>query len=410
VERTALVLAGGGARAAYEAGVVHYLFHEVADALGRPPRVDVLCGSSAGAVNCSALAAHADDQRAASELLVHGWSGLEIERMLAVDPGRLLGLFRSLLLRPGMWPVGVRFAAVLDPAPIAKLLSEQVPFEKIAVHLERRRLDAVALLATHVATGRSTLFLQAREGDRPAPTDGVREVRSVSLEPCHALASAAIPLLFPPVRVGGELYCDGSLRQDLPLSPAVALGASRLLVVSPHSSPAQETPDELRRARERVCSDPVYLAGKALEALILDRIDEDLERIRERNDLVDHVARLAGNSVLRRLDDSLARAGGQRARRVETVCLRPSRRIGQLAAAHVKSRAFRGGPFGVAGRLVRAFSDDLPEADLVSYLLFDGAFARLLIELGRADARAHHDELCALFASGALAASGQSSS
>jgi NTE family protein len=374
-DRAAIVLAGGGARAAYEVGVLDYLFHEVAAAIGRTPPVDVLCGTSAGAINASVLAAHADDPAFATGLLIRRWRALSIERVLMLDLWRIVRLFTSLILRPGRGAGRNGIGAVLDARPIAALLGE-VPFERIPGHLAAGRLSAFGVTATQIATGKSVLFLERRAGVVLDRIESGREVRELPVRKEHALASAAIPMLFPPVQVEGELYCDGGLRPDLPLSTATALGARRLLVVSPHSSTSNPVPPGLRLAREQVASDPMYVAGKAIDALMNDHGDEDLER-------------------MRRCDSCGPMA---------SLCIRPSRRIGVLAAELVASSGFRSRASGLAGTALRALTDSLPEADIVSYLLFDGVFAGRLIELGRSDARANHDELCELFASDAARA------
>jgi len=368
-DRTAIVLAGGGARGAYEVGILDYLFHEVASALGRTPPIDILCGTSAGAINASVLAACADNPAFATASLIRQWRALSIERVLMLDVWRIAWMLTALILRPGRGAGRNGIGAVLDARPISALLGD-VPFERIGEHLAAGRLAAFGITATQIATGKSVLFLQRGEGVALDRIEAEREVREVPLRKEHALASAAIPMLFPPVRIEGELYCDGGLRPDLPLYTATALGARRLLVVSPHSSTSSAVPPALRQAREQVASDPLYVAGKAIDALMNDRGDEDLERMRR--------------------CDTCGPTG--------SLCIRPSQRIGVLAAEMVASREFRTRASGIAGTALRALTDSLPEADMVSYLLFDGRFAGNLIQLGRNDARANHDALCELIA------------
>lgn len=207
-------------------------------------------------------------------------------------------------------------------------------------------------------------------------------------------ASAAIPILLPPVRVGGRLYCDGSLRQHVPLSPARHLGATRIMVVTTQST----APPSPRLAADREAGFPAPLAmlGRALEALSLDRLDEDLDRLERLNRILAAGERAFGERFLPRLNAALGPA--EALRPIATVVVRPSEPLGRMAAEFVRAPGFRsiGGPLGrMFGRL--ADGEGEHEAELLSHLLFDGRFAAELMALGRQDARAHEDELAALF-------------
>jgi NTE family protein len=222
------------------------------------------------------------------------------------------------------------------------------------------------------------------------------EVPAGGFRPEHALAAAAIPLLFPAVELDGALYCDGSLRQSVPLSPAHHLGAGRLVVVTTqHDAP--RAPPALDGPRSGAVDSPVYVLGKAINALHLDRIDDDLDRLGLINDILAAGRRAFGDGFTRRLNRELIAATGRALEPLRTALVRPSVSLGRLAADYVSSRAFRrrGAVAAAFARLLDGQAEH--EADLVSYLLFDGPFARDLIELGHADARAAAPALEALF-------------
>jgi len=377
--RIGLVLPGGAALGAYEAGVVDYVTREIVGEIGGALRFDVLCGTSVGAVGATMLGAFADEPWRAAERLVQLWTSLRVERFIKPDVLGALASFcgcRGLVHRPGV-------GGVLDTRQIDRLVREAIPFSRIGVNVRRGLVSAVAVSTTHVASGHTIVFVQTDGPIREWSHDRTLVARATRLRPEHVLASAAIPLLFPAMPIGGELYCEGGLRQNVPLSPAVHLGADRLLVVSPNYV---APPDErLARAREHAVSGPVFLLGRMLNALLLDRIDADLERLEQVNELV-------------AVAQPRPTAHRPRLRTVEPLLVRASRSIGMMAADYVRQPRFV--RRGVVPRLLRqlAAAEGTAEADLVSYLLFDGDFAAELIALGRSDARAQHDQLCALFA------------
>jgi NTE family protein len=220
----------------------------------------------------------------------------------------------------------------------------------------------------------------------------------VSLTPQHALASAAIPFLFPAVRINGTLYCDGSLRQHVPLSPARRLGASALVVINPRGATASiVAPDE--PAREKAFIGPVFLLGKVLNALSLDRVDGDVERLELINRLLAAGERQFGPEFMARINRELEADGSSAIRPIPLLHLQSSENIGRLSAAYVRTRKFRARRLGLVERALAnmAEHESENEADFLSYVLFDGGFARQLIDLGREDARANHDHIVRFF-------------
>jgi NTE family protein len=274
-----------------------------------------------------------------------------------------------------------------------------VPPGAIAEHMRAGRLAAVSISTTHVATGRTVVFVQRREGGLPRwGNDPTMVAREASIHPDHALASAAIPLLFPAVEIGGRFYCDGGLRQNVPLSPARRLGADRLIVVSPRYIREDQPTAAVAQARELEYPDPLFVFGKAMNALLLDRIENDIDRLQRLNAVLAAGARRFGPGFAVALNEELGRAKESGLRPLDVVYVRASQDIGVLAAEYARSAEFARRARGWVGRALRRMAEGEKEADLLSYVLFDGGFAGRLIEIGFSDARARHDELLAFFA------------
>jgi NTE family protein len=205
-------------------------------------------------------------------------------------------------------------------------------------------------------------------------------------------------LLFPAVAIDGQFYCDGGLRQNVPLSPARRLGADGLIVINPRFI-RDETPSaELAQARERDYPDPLFVVGKAMNALLLDRIENDINRLRKLNSVLEAGTRRFGPGFNDALNDELARGGHSPVKPLDVVYLRASEDIGVLAAEYVRSPEFAKRSRTMIGRILRHVGEGEKEADLLTYVLFDGEFAGRLIEMGRSDARARHNELVNFFA------------
>ncbi|HVU02535.1 MAG TPA: patatin-like phospholipase family protein [Polyangiaceae bacterium] len=395
-----LVLAGGGARGAYEVGVARYLLEELPRELGRDVPIDILCGTSVGAINACFLAAHADEPRARASALGVKWRELEIERILQLSAIEVVGLLRELIgARPkpilGRAPRG----GVVDPAGLTSVIADAIPFERIDEHVRAGKIQACSVSTTHVATGRTVVFVDHTPALSPRwGTHPTMDRCQTKLRIEHALASAAIPFVFPAVTIDSDLYCDGGLRQNVPLSPARRLGADRLIVVNPHFIGANVPPPEVAKEREQVFPGPAFLVGKALNALLLDRLDSDVDRLRRINEILAAGTREYGPGFIDSINRQLGLAPGAGIRALETVVIRASLDIGRLSGDHVRSPKFQKRSKGLAGKaLSRLASSEGDEADFLSYLVFDGDFAAELMDLGAADARAKKDELVALF-------------
>jgi NTE family protein len=397
-QRVALVLAGGAARGAYEVGVVQYIVEEVAQALGRDVPLDILCGTSIGALNACALAAFADDPRGRARRLAEIWARLQVEEFVRPDVRGVLAMTtRWLRGLPDPKLAPAREGGLLDPQGLERLIEAAIPFAAIDDNLKRGHLAALTVSTTHVASGRTVVFVHRAGRDLPPwSLDPTIEPRAARITPPHAFASAAIPILFRAVNIGGEFHCDGGLRQNVPLSPARRLGAHGVIVVNPRFI---KPPRPERTAGSDPFPGPLFLLGKTLNALLLDRIDTDLARLRTINDILEAGRQRYGERFVDEINQELGSTKGRGLRPMRSLLIRTSQDLGKLAAQFVRSPAFLRRVTGPAATLMRRLAEReaQEESDLLSYLLFDGEFAQQLVELGREDARTRHEELCSFF-------------
>lgn len=400
--RTALVLSGGGARGAYEAGVIRYLRGELADALGAQPRIDVLCGTSIGAVNACFLAARAHRPEDQGDALVDVWRSLRLEEVfhwsalrLASLPGYVFRQLRATRLRQLSW----RISDFLWPEALSRVVERSVDWDRLHRNVAEGFLEALTVSATDLGTGRAVIFVESRGPLPPWSRDPLVEARARAIGPEHALASSAIPLLFRPVRIEGSWFLDGSVRQNVPIAPAIRLGADRVLVIGLRHK-ARTTPPEPTEGAEP----PTTAAqlGRILNALLLDHTDYDLERLHRINAIVAHGRARFG----RAFDECVAEIPGETTgmREVRDLVIRPSRDIGLIAREHAARRVRRVRRGTLASRLLRRAASDAAAsqdgaADLASYLLFDREYADELVALGHEDARSMRGELLDFFSS-----------
>ena len=393
------VLAGGGSRGAYEAGIIHYLRTDLARRLGRHVPVDIISGTSVGAINAAFLAATMADPDMQAAQLVAAWRALRIEELISLRPIDVLRAARLMLGGdpPPPAPGSFRYGGLLETSGLERFVLRVIPWRGIDRSLRGRHLQALSVSATHVGTGHTVVFLSSGE---PVPREWSRDPfvrhRAARIGPRHVLASAAIPMLFPAVKIGDDYYTDGGLRQNTPMSPAIRLGADRLLLVSLRhvASPSKE----LQREHAEAYPKPLFLAGKALNALLLDHTEYDLARMQRINLILEAGNASFGDKFEDMMNHALVRLRGAPLRRIQAVHIRPSEDIGALAAQFVRSGRMK--VHGVvARRLIHrlAAGEARHESDLLSYLLFDGSFASDLIDLGRHDAAKKADELAQLF-------------
>lgn len=381
--RVALVLPGGGARGAYETGALSVLLPALE---ARGERVSVICGTSVGAINAAAAASMAHEGAAA--MAEHGlahWRGLRKRDVISpvLGPGLAVSAARGVAELLGV--PGVRLASLLDPAPLASSLERWIDWMSLHRNVRDGTLDAVCVVATSLSTGRPTAFVQTRgPAPRSTATDGIR-FQKVTLTAEHVRASAAMPLLFPPVEVTRPLraaghYIDGATRLNTPLAPALALGADRVIVIGfkPFATPPEEELDRRPRMTD--------VLANILDGLMVDQIADDLHQLAAINSFfADSVGGVSSSARAYR-----SARGRPAYRKVSYALVAPetSTSLAEVAEAVLDRkygglRALRDPDFPLLSRLL----DGGRRGELMSFVLFDPDFAAALIELGRADAQ-----------------------
>lgn len=401
--RVGLVLSGGGARGAYEVGVLAHVFENVLPQLPPDFDFDVVSGTSVGAIHASYVIATAEWPAARrARRLTEIWAGMELEHVVRVGVGDLLGVplralgFTQLRRRAGGKARAAEvIGGLVDVSPLERIVAERIPWAELRRNLDARP-RALCVLCTEIRSGHVAVFMDGGLAD-PAPWASDPNIIAIPtrIGAQHVRASAAIPFLFPAVRIEDSYYVDGGLRMNTPLSPALRLGCDRLLAVA-----LKHKPDPGAQATtfsEESITQPAFLIGKVLDALILDQLEVELHRLQVVNALLRQGVEVYGDGFVESVSGGVRAQRGAGYRIVETAVVRPSEDIGRIAAHCYRKHG--GGSLGALPSLLARFAlRGVPEdeADLLSYVFFDRRFTAELVALGREDAKRSEEEIVRL--------------
>ncbi len=368
--RIGLVLTGGGARAAYQVGVLRAISEMLpADA---PSPFQIICGTSAGAINATVLAANAMNFRHGVRQLMTVWKNFHVHHIYRADP---VGAFHN----SGAWVVALLTGglgrktpiSLLDNSPLALMLNTKLDFGGIQRSIDSGDLHAFSISCSGYTSGQSVTFYQGMPGLEPwhrARRIGI----PMPIRPDHLLASSALPFIFPPVRINREYFGDGSMRQIAPVSPALHLGADRLFVIGV----GRQLEPRHERIKTEMFPSLAQIAGHCLNSIFLDSLEVDLERLQRINRTLSIIPR------------ELLEKNNMPLHTVDFRMLSPSVALEKIAIDHTHTlpRTIRTLLFTL-GALKKSGSN------LVSYLLFEKEYCRALIQLGYEDTMQRRDDL-----------------
>lgn len=380
-EKIGLILTGGGARAAYQVGVLKAIAEFMPHRAHMP--FNVICGTSAGALNAVTLAINARHFRKGVRYLLNIWNNAHVSDIYRSD---VLGVVNN----SARWIFGLLLSvlgsnrlnrvSMLDNRPMRNFLEQTLPCELIQQQIDAGLVHAVSVTASGYGSGHSVTFYQGAPEIKPWKR-ARRIGMPTQINTQHLLASSALPFMFPAIHVNREFFGDGSMRQIAPISSALHLGAERVLVVGVGHGASE---DDLKRAKIDNYPSLAEIAGHALDSIFIDGLEVDLERLQRINRTMSMIPEeLRGRTSLRH---------------VEALVITPSQPLEKIAERHVSQLPW---PIRMLLRLVGVMRGS--GANLVSYLLFEKHYCRALIDLGYQDAFKRRDEILRFFELGGSA-------
>ena len=368
-ERIGLLLGGGGARAAYQVGVLKAIAELTPKELNNP--FEIISGTSAGSINAAALASNTYDFHHGVEKIISVWSNFRIHHVFRADSGSLLKrIFAWLWSSIGFGKTEDSPDSLLDNTPLRQLLEHYINLPLIQQAIDEEKLYGFCINACSYTTGRSICFYQAHRDVQPwSRTSRLGRPEKITID--HLMASSAIPVIFPSVKIGREYFGDGTMRQNAPISPVLHLGAKKVLVIGVRMEPKLH-------AVKRPIKEPgkptlAQIAGYILDTLFLNSIYADVERMERINSTLDNVPKSETDQL----------------KKIEHLIISPTQDIASLALKHFESlpRGFR-----TALKLLGMHKGN--SRRFISYLMFNKAFCNELIKLGYSDAMQQKEELC----------------
>ena len=371
-KKIGLVLPGGGARAAYQVGVLKAISELIPDS--NP--FSIISGTSAGAINASLLASRSQSLKEAVEVLSGVWCNFKTNKVYRTETTVMLKSIFQWLLTVSSGGVLVKNPkSLLDNSPLRQLLEDTINLEGIKNNINKGNLDAFAITAASYSSKKSVTFFQSEEDD----IDWERFLRvgvKTDILIDHLMASIALPLIFPAVKINNEYFGDGAMRQATPLSPAIRLGAEKLLIINTDSkSPNNQLTDN------QIYPSIGEVGGYMLDALFTGGLLSDLERLDRINQIIEN----SGNNSVQ--------TSNKKMKHLDYCVISPSKDIKKIAKEHYKDV-----PYSVKLLMKGLGLKNREESELLSFLLFESSFTSSLIQLGFEDGMTNQSKIKAILA------------
>lgn len=372
--KTGLILSGGGARAAYQVGVLKAINKILPRDLCNP--YEIISGTSAGAINGVALATFADNHRIGVRHLERIWSSFDCNQVYRSD---FWGVSKTLAKLVRTLVIGRVFkndpVSLLDNTPLHALLREVIHFNRIQENIDNNHLHALAVNCSSIETGESISFFQGHYGINNWEMQRRQGIRSrITLD--HLLASSAIPMIFPAIKIHRQYYADGAVRQLAPLSPALHLGADKLLIIGVSGNVNKAA----KSSALTPYPSPARIMGHMLNAAFLDSMEADVARL----------TRI--NRTLSKIPERIKKKENMELKEVDILMINPSLPLDDIAGQHAQEM-----PRAVRLALGGSGNTSASGSGLLSYLLFSKGYCQALIELGYHDAIGRREEILEFF-------------